>query len=477
MKNIFIAVVYVLFGLEISGQNQPLYFSSQSPKVELQIKTPPPDSIAPEIFLSLPSKLEGYPIYSRDSIFTISGTVKDNSGKTYIYLSEKPIGVFTNGSLLYNTNLDAGENKILLKAVDKKGNTLINEFNVFYNPNADILAPVIKIISPSSFNNRDIKVVERTDTTKPLTIIGQINDESEILGIWINNQNIDSLINDKFYYTFNRVLPDSIIIRGADIYGNYKEMVSEVGNVTILNEETSSAIDFYALLIGVQEYSDPLINDLDHPVDDCKQISETLINYYTFNKSNVKILKNPTYSQVHKEFQELQRKIKPEDNLLIFYGGHGYFDEGIDQGYWLPSDARKSERSNWISNSTIRDYISGIVTKHTLLISDACFSGSIFGMREVLFEGNRSINEIYKSQSRMAMTSGSESVPDKSVFVKYLIKNLIDNEEKYLTGQELFLPISKGVINNSETNQKPQYRSIPFTGDSGMNGDFIFIKK
>jgi hypothetical protein len=74
------------------------------------------------------------------------------------------------------------------------------------------------------------------------------------------------------------------------------------------------------------------------------------------------------------------------------------------------------------------------------------------------------------------MTSGNFStVADKSVFMKYLIKRLQENSNKYLTSEQLFSSIKTTVINNSINNQIPQYGIINGVGDEG--GDFIFIKK
>jgi len=99
---------------------------------------------------------------------------------------------------------------------------------------------------------------------------------------------------------------------------------------------------------------------------------------YTFEEKNVHLLKNPTRSEIINEFQRLRKALGANDNLLIFYAGHGHWDDEIQQGYWLPSDATLDNPSNWIPNSVIKDYIKGFKTKHTLLIADACFSGNFF---------------------------------------------------------------------------------------------------
>ena len=63
--------------------------------------------------------------------------------------------------------------------------------------------------------------------------------------------------------------------------------------------------------------------------------------------------------------------------------------------------------------------------------------------------------------------------PDKSVFIQYFIKRLHENDDKYLSAEQLYSSMRMAVINNSSI--VPQYGTIQNVGDEG--GDFIFIKK
>lgn len=233
---------------------------------------------------------------------------------------------------------------------------------------------------------------------------------------------------------------------------------------------------YYALIIGVQDYTDRSINDLDQPVRDATNLKNILINDYTFEAQDVVLLVNPDRPTVMRNFEELSRRVTTNDNLFIFYAGHGYWDEKFQQGYWLPSNATKGSRTQWISNSTIVDYIRGIESNHTLLVTDACFSGGIFKTRSAFSDVPPAVNELYKLPSRKAMTSGTlKEVPDRSVFVDYLSKRLNENREKYLSSEQLFVSFRTAVINNSPIQQVPQYGEIRQCGDEG--GDFIFVKR
>ncbi len=234
---------------------------------------------------------------------------------------------------------------------------------------------------------------------------------------------------------------------------------------------------YYALLMGVSDYQFNNIDlvDLEHPVGDATLLGEVLISNYTFKKENVSVLHNPSRAEIIDALEQISEKINERDNLLIFYAGHGVFNKELNMGYWLPSDAKSSSKANWILNSTVKDYIAGINTKHTLLISDACFSGSIFKTRDVTSSlDDFGFSRIYRMPSRKAMTSGTlNTVPDKSVFMEFLIKRLKENDREYLPSKWLFYEIENAVINN--TSNIPQFGTLQNSGDEG--GDFIFIRK
>jgi len=244
---------------------------------------------------------------------------------------------------------------------------------------------------------------------------------------------------------------------------------------TALIKELSNR-KFYALVIGINDYNDGGLQDLDNPINDAEELSRVLQTFYTFDTENIHILTNPTRTAIIESFDALHEKITERDNLLVFYAGHGIWDQGLNQGFWLPADAKVNSKAQWLSNSTIRDYIGGIQSKHTLVITDACFSGSIFKERSVSFANSRAILEMYKLPSRKAMTSGAlKTVPDKSVFITYLIKHLTNNDQPLLSTEELFRTFKIAVINNSANGQVPQYGPIGQAGDEG--GDFIFLRR
>lgn len=228
---------------------------------------------------------------------------------------------------------------------------------------------------------------------------------------------------------------------------------------------------YHALIIGVNNYADESLKDLDNPINDGQTLIQTLTSYYNFKAENITFLQDPDRSTILDNMQRLSEGLTDRDNLLVFYAGHGIWDEDLQQGYWLPGDATLASRSQWISNATIRDYVRSWKTKHVLLISDACFSGGLLKERGA---GKALIN-VYNMPSRKAMTSGTlTTVPDKSVFMKYLIKYLEENQEPLISADQIYYQTKISVINNSPTNQVPQYGPIYQANDEG--GEFVFLR-
>jgi hypothetical protein len=253
---------------------------------------------------------------------------------------------------------------------------------------------------------------------------------------------------------------------------NKPKVTSQTGNTSISEGPAAAGTRFYAMIIGIDNYRDPNIPDLEKPISDAETFYNVITTKYTFEPANVKLITDATYPQIVEALDYFGKQIRPEDNFLIFFAGHGVWESQADVGFWLPSDATKGSKVAWFRNSTLRDYLREIRSKHTLLITDACFAGSILKMRDAGTDAPLAINKLYDLKSRKAMTSGTlTEVPDQSAFLKYLIDRLKSNNEKYISSEQLFSSFRIAVINNSSV--VPQFGVIQDTGDEG--GDFIFI--
>lgn len=361
-------------------------------------------------------------------------------------------------------------------------------------PTTPVPSPEIKTDQPISISitspeiDRGLKVVLKSST---LTITGVATGGSGVAEILVNGQ--QAALDDQGHFSAEVLLKpgeNQITVSATDIqrkshtrtFSITREIVKVVQKPGIEIKEPVAAVTintgkYHALIIAVQDYSSKEINKLDHPIADAIAIKNILTQRYTFDGKNIVFLKNPDRKTIYTTFNDLRKKLSENDNLLIFYAGHGVWMDDMREGYWLPRDASGiNNPTDWIPNSTIRNNIRALKAKHVLLVADACFSGGIFKVREAFTSPNASIEKIYEMQSRKAITSGSlKTVPDRSVFVEYLAKRLRENVDKYLDAQKLFISFREAVINNSPNNQMPLYGAISEAGDEG--GDFVFVRR
>ncbi|MCK4346429.1 MAG: caspase family protein [Bacteroidales bacterium] len=337
----------------------------------------------------------------------------------------------------------------------------------------DKTPPEIKIISPAVTKGVKYKI-----SFPEINLIGKATDENEVISVIVNSEIKEVSKAGVFTASLSLVPGDNeITVIAMDNKDNYLEskfIIEYSPPKLTLADKINKESKYYGLFIGVNNYEDAAFPPLDNPIQDAQKLFDVLTTKYIFNKENVQFIKDAKREDIINSLDELAKKVTSEDNLLIFYAGHGWWDKDANIGYWLPSDARQNSKADWFRNSTLVDYLKEVKSKHTLLIADACFGGAIFKTRTAFPDAQKAINKLYELPSRKAMTSGTlTEVPDRSVFINFLVERLENNTEKYLSSEQLFSSFRIAVINNSDV--IPQYGEIRNVGDQG--GDFIFIIK
>jgi hypothetical protein len=344
---------------------------------------------------------------------------------------------------------------------------------ILINNLPDTVPPLIRLISPEINDGTTL-----TTSENEMDLIGEATDENGIKFITVNSD-VRSVNQKGVFSTGIKLNPgkNQVRIVAADNEGNLRDWTATfiyVPPVVTLADRIQKESKYYGLIIGIDHYADINLPELSNPISDAEKLYQALLSEYSFSKENVTLLKDATRNDIIFALDSLSRKVTPEDNVLIFYAGHGMWDENSSVGYWLPSDAYLNTTANWFRNSTLVDYLKTIHSKHTLLIADACFAGSIFQSRSAFPQSDRAFELLYDMPSRKAMTSGTYTeVPDRSSFTRYLIQRLKENKETYLSSEQLFSSFRIAVINNSDA--VPMFGEIRNVGDEG--GDFIFLKK
>jgi hypothetical protein len=129
---------------------------------------------------------------------------------------------------------------------------------------------------------------------------------------------------------------------------------------------------YYALVIGLNDYV--AMPKLKTAISDARSVALTLEEDYQFK---VKLLENPTRADIMDALDAFAERLDQNDNLLIYYAGHGWYDRETEQGYWFPVNAEANRRSQWLSNSSLTDLLKAIAAKHIMVVADSCYSGTL----------------------------------------------------------------------------------------------------
>ena len=205
-------------------------------------------------------------------------------------------------------------------------------------------------------------------------------------------------------------------------------------------------------------------------------MATVLMGKYNFEFSNVTLVRDEqaTRSNIYNGLRNLIEKVSPQDNLVIYFSGHGYFDPLLNEGYWIPADAEVNSSGSYISNTEILKILGNINSQHTFLVADACFSGALFA------DSRRGYTEnVEKFKSRWGLASGRlETVSDgeignNSPFAKRVIQFLRENEKDKFAVSELIQYVKTQVA--EDTNQTPIGNPLKALGDEG--GEMVFYRK
>lgn len=177
-------------------------------------------------------------------------------------------------------------------------------------------------------------------------------------------------------------------------------------------------------------------------------------------------------------FDKLREELGQNDNFLVYYAGHGWFDEAEGRGYWQPVNARLNRRSNWMSNARLTDSIKALQAKHVMVVADSCYSGVLTRSIKVAERTIDYIERMASRRTRVVLTSGGlEPVMDSggcehSVFAEQFLK-VLEINTGVLDRTQFFEKVRRPVVLAAP--QTPQYSDIRFSGHDG--GDFLFVRK
>jgi hypothetical protein len=256
------------------------------------------------------------------------------------------------------------------------------------------------------------------------------------------------------------------------------------------DERTLAGLKFgryYAVVIGNQNYQS--MERLATPKYDAERAAKILAEKYGFN---VQILEDANDVSMLKTINDLNSVLKPEDNVLIYYAGHGarLSNGRSENGYWLPVNADAPPKDTfWVPNEQITGHLSRLPAKRVLVVADSCYAGLLSTDPSLLFLNDKiAYSKDYLKfklprRARLLLSSGGdkpvldEGSGGNSVFARAFLDEL-ENNQGILSSPELFSRIRKRVeiaARNNKFVQTPEFKSIKGAGHE--LGDFFFVPR
>jgi formylglycine-generating enzyme required for sulfatase activity len=138
----------------------------------------------------------------------------------------------------------------------------------------------------------------------------------------------------------------------------------------------------WALIVGVDQYTDPQITPLRGGSNDARLLSEALVRHAGFPSDQIVVLasdqppeRQPTRVNILRRLSNLGAVVPKDGLLLVSFSGHG-----IDRGgkaFLIPADAQISDdimflEETAISVERVREWIHGIGVSQVVVLLDAC---------------------------------------------------------------------------------------------------------
>jgi hypothetical protein len=249
---------------------------------------------------------------------------------------------------------------------------------------------------------------------------------------------------------------------------------------------------YYALIIGNQNYD--RMESLKTPLHDAARAAQVLKDKYGFT---VQVIEDGTGVAILEALNELYGVLTDDDNLLIYYAGHGFRlkTTTTEAGYWLPRNAERPPNDTlWVPNEQITANIGRLKARRVLVVADSCYAG-LLSDDPFFFVFNNAAQAApapsaqllqYRigKRARLLIASGGdnpvldESIDGKnSVFASTFLE-ILESNQNILTSPALFGLLQGRVRNEaakSHFSQQPVMKAIKGAGHEA--GDFFFVPK
>ena len=148
-----------------------------------------------------------------------------------------------------------------------------------------------------------------------------------------------------------------------------------------------------AFIVGIEDYLDDEINDLEYAVDDARNFQKLLADPKRGGFEDIIMLtsdpsdeKQPTRDNIYIALNELIRRVEDQDTVVIFFSGHGY--EWGNKYYLITVDTElRTLESRAIEVGEFVDKAREIAgrAKNVIIFLDSCHAGGVLQSEKGIF--------------------------------------------------------------------------------------------
>ncbi|MDY6950520.1 MAG: caspase family protein [Thermodesulfobacteriota bacterium] len=473
--------------------------------------SPPPGPTAskeeappsPQIIIISPPVGRGFEVVEKKTKVTIEGLAKDPAGIKLVKVNAESADLDREGFFSYESTLSPGDNRFLILAMNKVGNTATKEFVIKHS--ADEAPPEIVLMRPQV--TRGFTVVVKEPRSKTL-VEGLVKDDAGVRYVRINGA--DASLDSEGFFSKEVTLKevdDRIVIVAADKAGNQTRKEFRLARtyqgkrvIGSLREEDPAAIRavkpvMWGLAIGVSRYDGTTV-DLRYADDDARSLAKFFEQQEggMFSEVHFETLVNEdvTRDSIIQSISRHLGKAAPDDVVFIFIAGHGIKHRQSGSYYFVPYDADfNSILSKGLRMSDFEEAVN-ILSRNVnkvIIAMDTCHSGAMRlgaraqGSGEDLAEALREASGLFVLA---ASKGGEESLENEKfklekedaghgAFTYALLKGMSGKAnydgDHYISLNELFQYVAKQVPRITDGRQHPYFRS------EGTDMPLIVLKK
>lgn len=190
---------------------------------------------------------------------------------------------------------------------------------------------------------------------------------------------------------------------GGSTSGTYPMLVGPPAPGLTVREKPGFDGERWAVVIGISDYQDPGIPDLDYAAADARAIYEFLRSPAAgldgFEEDHIQLLINEdaTYAAIRRALFTFLKNPTDDDVVVVYFAGHGTPDlDRLQNLYLLAYDSELEDISSTaFPMDDVQDAISQTFYKHLVLLTDACHSAGVGGQIATRMLGSNPINEVF----------------------------------------------------------------------------------